>query len=408
MRDKCWYKLDNSAKIMPSMTNSLNTNVFRLVCSLNEEVNLEILNVALKATCEEFPIFLCTMKSGLFWHYLETSNVVPVALQEHTNPCSKLDGPLLFRVSYYKKRINLDVYHVLTDGNGALEFLKYLVAYYLDLVHDSSFHDEINRASKYAKESDDFKRFSKGSRKIKMSKNKAAYKLKFPRKESTVGDVLEVHMSVKEIKELAHKYDTTVTIYLTAVLISSILASARVKDLKKPIGITIPIDLRGVFPSETIRNFFYTISIQYKYDERDTFEDIIEFLKRRFKEEFAKDNLQALLDSYMALEKILLLRIIPNVLKDVILGVITGFRNTETMTFSNLGVVRMPKEYAKYIESFSGIMSTVDMHLTTMSYGDELVLGFMTHFTTNEIERNMVRFLQNAGIKRVKIVSNKE
>lgn len=408
MQNKNWYKLDNSAKIMPSMTNSLNTNVFRLVCSLKEDVDPEVLNTALKATCEEFPMFLCTMKSGLFWHYLETTNTIPVVEEEHTNPCSKLDENLLFRVSYYKKRINLDVYHVLTDGNGALEFLRYLVACYLDLLHDLNHHDEINKASKYAKERDDFKKFNKAGKKIKFSKNKRAYRLKFPRKENTVGDVIEVHLSTKEIKKLAHKYDTTVTIYLASVLLSSIIECANIKDLKRPIGITIPIDLRGTFPSQTTRNFFYTVCIQYKYDEKDRFEDIIEFLKNRFAEEFAKDNLQSLLDSYMSLEKLLLLRIIPTVLKDFILGMVTGFSSTETMTFSNLGVIEMPKVYSEYIEAFSGIMSTANIHLTTMSYEDEFRFGFMTHFTTNEIERNMVKFLKDDGVGRVKIVSNKE
>ena len=42
---------------------------------------------------------------------------------------------LLFEVTYYKKRINFEVFHVLTDGTGATEFLKELVKDYLYLVH---------------------------------------------------------------------------------------------------------------------------------------------------------------------------------------------------------------------------------------------------------------------------------
>lgn len=408
MRDRRFYKLDNSAKIMPSMTNNLNTNVFRITCSLKEAVNVEILNRALSEACEEFPMFLCTMKSGLFWHYLETSNIKPTVSLENTSPCSKLEGKQLFKVTYYKSRINLDVYHVLADGTGAMEFLKYLVACYLDEKYGLDAKDAVNTASVYAKESDDFKRFEGESRKIKRSQNKRAYKLKFPRKENTIGDVIELHMKAEEMKDLAHKYDCTVTVYLVAMILLSIMKSARVKDLRRPIGITVPIDLRGIFPSETTRNFFYTISIQYKYNPGDKLEDIISFLKSKFASEFSKENLQALLDSYMILEKILLIRIIPNVLKDFILGLITGFRNTETMTLSNLGVIKMPEVYADHIESFSGLMSTNDIHLTTMSYRDELRLGFMTHFTINEIERNMVLLLEEQGIKNIAVVSNKE
>lgn len=408
LREKRWYKLDNSAKIIPSMTNNLNTNVFRLVCSLKEKVEADKLAIALKMTCEEFPMFTCKMKSGLFWHYLETSSSDPFVEEDHVYPCSKLDGDLLFKVTYYKNRINLDMYHVLADGNGALEFLKYLVACYLDLVYGLSHHDKVNTASIYAKESDDFKKFSKFGKKKVDNQYKSAYKLKFPRKENTVGDVIEVHLSASEIKRIAHECDCTVTVYLTAILIRSIVECAHVGDLKKPIGIIVPIDLRGIFPSQTVRNFFYTVNIQYEYREEDTLLDIINFLKEKFSEKFSKDNLQALLDSYMSLEKLLLLRIIPNFLKDFILGIITGFRNTETMGFSNLGVIKMPEVYSDYICAFSGVMSTVGLQLTTMTYNDELRFSFMSHFLTNEIEKNMVKFLKDAGIEKCKIVSNKE
>ena len=42
---------------------------------------------------------------------------------------------LLFQVSYDKNRINFEVFHALTDGTGATEFLRELVKNYLHLVH---------------------------------------------------------------------------------------------------------------------------------------------------------------------------------------------------------------------------------------------------------------------------------
>ncbi len=407
MGNKHWYKLDNSAKIMPSMTNGVNTNVFRLSCTLKEEIDAEILEHALHEACSEFPLFLCTMKSGLFWHYLETANEVPHVQEEKTSPCAKMDGELLFRLSYYKRRINLEVYHVLADGAGAMEFLKYTVACYLDEKYGIYQHEKINTASMYAKASDDFSKFDKASRKLKISKNKRAYKLKFARKDDSIPDVIEIKVSSGEIREIAHKYDATVTTYLTAVLIMSIAKCAKIKDLKRPIGITVPIDLRGVFPSETTRNFFYTVCIQYAYREEDGLEDIVEILKKKFAHDFSKDSLQELLDSYMVLENLLLIRIIPNILKDFILGLITGPRSTETMALSNMGIINMPEIYSPHIESFSGFMNSTGLHLTAMTFKDELTLGFTTHFVTNEIERNMVKILKQEGVKDVRVVTNK-
>ncbi len=407
MSEKKWFKLDNAAKIMPSMTNSLNTNVFRITCTLKEEIDPTTLELALEEAENEFPLFLCTMKSGIFWHYLETLDKRSKVEKEKNVPCAKMEDEHLFRLTYYKKRINLEVYHVLTDGTGALEFLKYIVAVYLDYKYKLNSHDDLNKASEFLKESDSFAKFNSTRKRIKISKNKRAYKIKLQRKDDSVLDVIEVHMSTSKLKEIAHKYDTTVTIYLTAIYILSIIENAKVRDLRLPIGITIPTDLRHFFSSETTRNFFYAVGIQYRHEEGETIRCVVEYLKEKFSKEFSKENIQSLMDSYMVIEKILLIKLVPTALKDFILGVITGPRSTETTALSNLGVVKVPSQYDEYIDSFSGYMTSDGLHLTAMSYNDTTVLGFSTHFVTNEIERSMIKKLQDEGIGKIKVISNK-
>ena len=60
---------------------------------------------------------------------------MPVIERETAYPCKYIDprtSPYyLFRVSYYEKRINLEVFHAVTDGLGAVNFLKALVYRYL-------------------------------------------------------------------------------------------------------------------------------------------------------------------------------------------------------------------------------------------------------------------------------------
>ena len=43
----------------------------------------------------------------------------------------------LFQVNYYKTRINFEVFHALTDGTGAIQFLKELVKNYLLIRHEA-------------------------------------------------------------------------------------------------------------------------------------------------------------------------------------------------------------------------------------------------------------------------------
>ena len=115
------------------------TRVFRFYCELKEEVNPDVLQEALNQTIETFPTFLMVLRKGLFWHYLEPCNLRPIVKEEYKEPCSRLyikdKKTLLFEVTYYKKRINFEVFHVLTDGTGATEFLKELVKNYLYLIH---------------------------------------------------------------------------------------------------------------------------------------------------------------------------------------------------------------------------------------------------------------------------------
>ena len=135
-----WRSLDNAAKLFSAASSPKDTRVFRFYCELKEEVKEEILQEALNQTIQKYPVFLSVMRKGLFWHYLEKSELRPVVREEYKEPCSSLyvrdKKTLLFEVTYYKKRINFEVFHALTDGTGATEFLRELVKNYLYLIHE--------------------------------------------------------------------------------------------------------------------------------------------------------------------------------------------------------------------------------------------------------------------------------
>lgn len=143
-----WRRLDNAAKIFPATSGKKDTRVFRFYCELKEEIQEEMLQQALDKTIEKYPIFLSVMRKGLFWHYLEQSKLRPVVEEEYKEPCSNLyirdKKALLFEVTYYKNRINFEVYHSLTDGTGATLFLRELVKNYLILSHGAEGLQEVS------------------------------------------------------------------------------------------------------------------------------------------------------------------------------------------------------------------------------------------------------------------------
>lgn len=134
-----WRKLDNAALAYPAVSEKNHTRVFRFYCQLTEPVDGELLQKALDQTIEKYPLFQAVLRKGLFWYYLEHRDLKPVVQEEKKPPCSKLYIPdkksLLFEVSYYKNRINFEVFHALTDGTGAMHFLQELTQDYLILAH---------------------------------------------------------------------------------------------------------------------------------------------------------------------------------------------------------------------------------------------------------------------------------
>ena len=122
-RQNRWRKLDNAAQAFPAATGKKDSRVFRFYCVLKEKVDADRLQGALDLTMEKYPLFRSVLRKGLFWFYMEPRELPALVKPEDRPPCSRIYVPdqkkLLFEVSYYKNRINLEVFHGLTDGTGA-------------------------------------------------------------------------------------------------------------------------------------------------------------------------------------------------------------------------------------------------------------------------------------------------
>ena len=147
-----WYKLDNAATIVPATARGSDTRTFRVTCELTDEVDGEVLQDALDETLQEFPHFNVVLRKGMFWYYLDDTRIRPVVCEEDLPACSPLyisgRRSLLYRVSYFRKRINLEMFHVLADGTGGFLFLRKLVITYCHKKYgtDASFPDDMSRS----------------------------------------------------------------------------------------------------------------------------------------------------------------------------------------------------------------------------------------------------------------------
>lgn len=401
-----WRSLDNAAKLFSAASSPKDTRVFRFYCELKEEVKEEILQEALNQTIQKYPVFLSVMRKGLFWHYLEKSELRPVVREEYKEPCSSLyvrdKKTLLFEVTYYEKRINFEVFHALTDGTGATEFLRELVKNYLYLIHEEDL-EPVELSNQYLtvkdQEDDSFSRYYDPDFPRKKKKKIRAVQIKKGGKGYEELQINEASMSVKELLGIAREKKVSMSVLLTAAFICAIHEEMSRMQEKKPVILMVPVNLRKIFPSDSMLNFFGYMEPGYQFGGgKDSFEDVLEAVKLYFQENLSKEHMAGRMNELIAIEKHKILKWAPLELKNRCIRAGAKMAEQEvTAVLSNMSVVKMPEDYAQYIEKFGVYTSTNRTELCICSFQDTLSLGFTSRYDSTNIQRNFYRILKELG-----------
>ena len=401
MARNTWYRLDNVGKFYSSQAGSPRQTVFRFSATLVEDVDPETLQYALIKTVELFPNFNVCLRSGVFWHYLEPSGDVPLALPETLPVCYGLHlnaRSVLFRVTYHGPRVNFEVSHMVSDGRGSLSFFKALIYIYLreryhlegiSVEYDGSDHQKAeNSFDKY------FEPESAGSTHVPK-----AYRL---RGWHDVCDptFMELHLPVSRVLGLAHEWGVSLTSLLAAVLVVSLRDEMPRKDRGRTICFDIPVDLRSHFKSTTAMNFFGLAYLSYTPGDADEpVEEVARAMNAQLKAGTRPDHLKLRMNRMVELEKNPLLRFAPLFMKDLVLGIADAIsaRGT-TATVSNIGAIRIDERLVPYVRDFNILTSTTGLKFTICSFGDDLSVGMATAYSNHAVLKNFCRFFTARGI----------
>lgn len=407
-----WYKLDNAAKIYPAISGPGSSSIFRVAVLLKQDVDPQVLQEALKITAPRFPTLSVRMKKGLFWYFFESNPETPMVTAEKAPPCRAIkpdeNNGYLFRVSYYKKRISLEVFHALTDGTGALVFLKTLVSQYLMLKGYGVFtYAGILDCEDYPSVSETEDSFSKysGAKSDSKWKEEKAYHVYGTKMPSEYLEVVHGIIPLDDFIKLARESNVTLTMYIAALIIYSIY-STQLSNRKSyaPVKVSIPVNLRQYFPSKTLRNFsaFVNVGINFSGQEY-TFEQILNAVSETMKSEVQPDKLIGKISANVKAEKNIFMRLAPLVLKNVVLR--TAYNaygeNQFTCSFSNLGAIKLPEEMEQYIERFEFVLGAPASNLlncTACSFKDDLIITFTKMMHETDLERFFFRYLTKQGL----------
>ncbi len=412
-----WDKLDNTAHIFPVIAGEKMSNVYRISVVLKEEIDPEKLQEALDLILPKFKGFNVRLRQGLFWYYFEANGKpAPRVREESTYPCrfiaSNTNKSYLFRVSYYKRKINLEVFHVLTDGMGGLNFLKELTYQYLRLVHPElrdQFGDALSSDTSMNREDSFLSNFKKMP--VKSYRSKRAYLIKGTKLKNGEFGILHGYMSTEQLKTVCRSYGVSINEFMVAVFAWSIYTEC-LKGIKeeKPIRIAVPVNLRGYFDSITTKNFFVMVSAEFKAEnENYAFEEIVNIVKESLRGQISKENLEKIISYNVSNEKNILMRAIPLEIKKLAIYYVyrlAALANTSTV--SNIGNIVLKDAYTPYVEKFNAIvaMSTgQNLKGLICSYQDTLAITFSSYLAEPSIQRRFFRKLAEEGID-VSIESN--
>jgi NRPS condensation-like uncharacterized protein len=415
-------KLDNAAKLFPAIISEDLTSVFRITASLKEPVRYSALREAVTITSKRFPYFAVSLGSGIFWHFLELIDQLPRIQVEEDIPCTafavKRRNEPLYRVIIKNKRISVEFIHILTDGAGALEYLKSLLYTYLTLAgtHINT-PEEIIMPSTPVSEEEFEDGYNKFFQKLPPpSKTVKAWHLPFKLNEKPKLRVIRAEVRVDEILEVSRKHKVSLTEYFVSVYLLSLqkifLSENKISKKRKVLRIEVPVNMRNLFPSGTMRNF--SLFVLPEIDMRlgtYTFDEILKSVHLQLQLSADIKQISRFLSSNVSYEKLLIVRIMPLFIKKmVITSVYKGLASKRfTGLVTNLGIVSLPGEMEDMVDFIEIIPPPpnpkVKVCSAMVSYKNKLRICFCNVTQATELERYILRHLSDAGIH-VKIMNN--
>ena len=416
-REIRWDRLDNTAHLFPVIAGESMSNVYRISVTLKELIQPEALQQALDMVLPKFDLFNVRLRSGVFWYYFEENNApAPKVTEESAFPCRFIvrnkNRNYLFRVTYYKYRINLEVFHVLTDGMGGINFLKELTYQYLRLVHPELRKDEndsLNHHTSLNREDSFLKNYKKSARRGYQTKK--AFLIKGAHLPPGEFGVMHGYIPIGALKEVCKRYGVSINEYLVGTFVWSVYQEClHGMPSKRPIRVAVPVNLRPFFDSITTKNFFTMVSAEFHpTKETYTFEEVLQIVQESLRAQIQKDNLEKLFSYNVSNEKVVWARMVPLPIKNIAIKTIytqSALANTATVT--NIGKIETESEYTPYIDMFYAFLAmSKGQHLkgTICAYGDTLSFNFSSDLADTSVQRGFFRQLSADGLQ-VEIETN--
>ena len=400
------FEIDHSAKFYPIMSTKKAQSLFRIYAVMNETVDKDKLQIALNDVLPRFEAYKVRLKKGYAWHFFEYNDAPCKVFAEETllKPINPDDtNGYWFRVSALGNKIVLEIFHALADGNGALAFLKSIVKRYRELL-GVEVDDEgtIDRQSQpHQEETEDsfeknYKPISLGQMNLKALAGKVPHRIKGTLSKDGY-EVSEGVADSADILKKAKEIGVSFTAYIAGVLAFSIEKTCK---NKVPIAVMIPVNLRALYPSKTMRNFVTFVRVIFAPSSFESVEACAIEAQRQIKVLTAKDKLDAFISTTVKAQRNWILKIVPLFLKTAILRLGRLFmRSRQTIIFSNLGNVVSPQSMGveRYVLNMN-VSKNNTQNLGAITTNGKTTLAFTRAIKETSLPREFFAELEKHGI----------
>ena len=383
-----WIALDNAANIFPSTISKVQRHLYHFVFTLYDSVDPNVLKRALKAVMPRFPSIVAGLRAGAFWYALEPAHRAPqvTPAPEHRMPPMTMSElrQCCLRVHYDGRRIIVEFFHALCDGSAALIFVKTLTAVYLSIrygVEIPCANGVLNVKDRpaAAELADSYARYT-GSHSLKRDMSRS-FRLTGTLPDAQALTVTDLVYDETAVCLAAKQRGVSVTAFTTAVMAQTMLRIQSEEHSGKllPVRIAVPVNLRQFFPTQTLRNFSLSMTVEIDPNMGDwSLAELCTSVYHQMKQHITRTEMTAGISTNVALAKHPLFKYLPLFVKSPLMRIGYGIcaKRTCCISVSNLGRIALPKPMECYVQN---VFCTPDANPQSPCSCAVLSYGGLTH-----------------------------